>query len=89
MKINGITTGKIDQYYKKMQQHQAAQQSESKDDSTKISARAKIIMTARAELKNIAEPGSEKIANLKAELKNGSYQVDSQQISAKILKKFK
>jgi len=84
MKINNIQAGKINQYYKKLQQKQT-EKSGSKNDSTQISAKAKEIMTARAELKEIPKIREEKVAALKEKVQSGNYQVDSKKLAAKIL----
>ncbi|PUU87743.1 flagellar biosynthesis anti-sigma factor FlgM [Halanaerobium sp.] len=84
MKINNIQAGKINQYYKKLQQKQT-EKSGSKNDSTQISAKAKEIMTARAELKEIPQIREEKVAALKEKVQSGNYQVDSKKLAAKIL----
>lgn len=84
MKINNIQAGKINQYYKQMQQKQT-EQKKNKDDSTQISAKAKEIMTARTELKKMPQVRAEKIAALKEEVKSGNYQVDSKNLAAKII----
>lgn len=84
MKINNIQTGKINQYYKQMQQNKA-EKKQAKDDSTQISARAKEIMTARAELKDMPQLRKEKVEALKAKVQTGNYQVDSKKVAAKIL----
>lgn len=84
MKINNIQTGKINQYYKQMQKKQA-EKKQSKDDSTQISAKAKEIMTARAELKEMPQVREEKVAALKEKVQSGNYQVDSKAVAAKIL----
>ena len=84
MKINNIQAGKINQYYKKLQQKQT-EKSGSKNDSTQIFAKAKEIMTARAELKEIPKIREEKVAALKEKVQSGNYQVDSKKLAAKIL----
>ncbi|SIQ29794.1 flagellar biosynthesis anti-sigma factor FlgM [Halanaerobium kushneri] len=84
MKINNIQAGKINQYYKKMQQKQT-EKKQAKDDSTQISAKAKEIMTARAELKKMPQLREEKVAALKERVQSGNYQVDSKNLAAKIL----
>ena len=84
MKINNIQAGKINQYYKKMQQKQT-EKKQTKDDSTRISAKAKEIMTARAELKEMPQIREEKVAALKERVQSGNYQVDSKKLAAKIL----
>ena len=84
MKINNIQAGKINQYYKKMQQKQT-EKKQSKDDSTQISAKAKEIMTARAELREMPQIREEKVAALKEKVQSGNYQVDSKKLAAKIL----
>lgn len=87
MKINNIQSGKINQYYKQMQKRQT-EKKQSKDDSTQISAKAKEIMTARAELKELPQVREERVAALKARLETGNYQVDSRKLAAKILNNF-
>jgi negative regulator of flagellin synthesis FlgM len=84
MKINNIQAGKINQYYKQMQQKQT-EKKQNKDDSTQISAKAKEIMTARAELKKMPQVREGKIAALKEKVQSGNYQVDSKKIAAKII----
>ena len=84
MKINNIQAGKINQYYKQMQQKQT-EKKQSKDDSTQISAKAKEIMTARTELKKVPQIREEKVAALKEKVQSGNYQVDSKKLAAKIL----
>lgn len=84
MKINNIQAGKINQYYKQMQQKQT-EKKQTKDDSTKISAKAKEIMTARAELKKMPQLREKKVAALKEKVQSGNYQVDSKKLAAKIL----
>lgn len=84
MKINNIQAGKINQYYKQMQQKQT-EKKQTKDDSTRISAKAKEIMTARAELKKMPQVREEKVAALKEKVQSGNYQVDSEKLAAKIL----
>jgi len=84
MKINNIQAGKINQYYKQMQQKQT-EKKQAKDDSTQISAKAKEIMTARAELKEMPQLREEKVAALKEKVQSGNYQVDSKKLAAKIL----
>jgi negative regulator of flagellin synthesis FlgM len=84
MKINNIQAGKINQYYKKLQQKQT-EKSGNKNDSTQISAKAKEIMTARAELKKMPQIREEKVAALKEKVQSGNYQVDSKKLAAKIL----
>lgn len=84
MKINNIQAGKINQYYKQLQQKQT-DRSGTKNDSTQISAKAKEIMTARAELKEMPQIREEKVAALKEKVQAGNYQVDSKKLAAKIL----
>jgi len=84
MKINNIQAGKINQYYKQMQQKQT-ENKKTKDDSMQISAKAKEIMTARAELKKMPQLREEKVAALKERVQSGNYQVDSKKLAAKIL----
>ena len=84
MKINNIQAGKINQYYKQLQQKQT-ENKKTKDDSTQISAKAKEIMTARAELKEMPQVREEKVAALKEKVQSGNYQVDSKAVAAKIL----
>ena len=84
MKINNIQAGKINQYYKQLQQKQT-ENKKTKDDSTQISAKAKEIMTARAELKKMPQIREEKVAALKERVQSGNYQVDSNKLAAKIL----
>ena len=84
MKINNIQAGKINQYYKQLQQKQT-EKSKTQNDSTQISAKAKEIMTARAELKKMPQVREEKVAALKEKVQSGNYQVDSKKLAAKIL----
>ena len=84
MKINNIQAGKINQYYKQLQQKQT-EKNKTQNDSTQISAKAKEIMTARAELKEIPQVREEKVAALKEKVQSGNYQVDSKKLAAKIL----
>lgn len=84
MKINNIQAGKINQYYKQMQQNKT-ERKQKKDDSAQISAEAKEIMTAKAELKEMPQTREEKVAALKQEVQSGNYQVDSKKLAAKIL----
>ncbi|ADO78005.1 flagellar biosynthesis anti-sigma factor FlgM [Halanaerobium praevalens] len=84
MKINNIQAGKINQYYKQMQQKQT-EQKKNKDDSTQISAKAKEIMTARTELKKVPQIREEKVAALKKEVQAGNYQIDSKTLATKII----
>lgn len=86
MKINNIQAGKINQYYKQMQQKQTDKK-QNKDDSTQISAKAKEIMTARTELKKMPQIREEKVAALKKEVQTGNYQLKSKTLAAKILNK--
>jgi negative regulator of flagellin synthesis FlgM len=84
MKINNIQAGKINQYYKQLQQKQT-EKNKTQNDSTQISAKAKEIMTARAELKEMPQVREEKVAALKDKVQSGNYQVDSKKLAAKIL----
>ena len=84
MKINNIQAGKINQYYKQLQQKQT-EKNKTQNDSTQISAKAKEIMTARAELKEMPQVREEKVAALKEKVQSGNYQVDSKKLAAKIL----
>ncbi|TDP85650.1 FlgM family anti-sigma-28 factor [Halanaerobium saccharolyticum] len=84
MKINNIQAGKINQYYKQLQQKQT-EKNKTQNDSTQISAKAKEIMTARAELKKMPQVREEKVAALKEKVQSGNYQVDSKKLAAKIL----
>jgi len=84
MKINNIQAGKINQYYKQLQQKQT-EKSKTQNDSTQISAKAKEIMTARAELKEMPQVREEKVAALKEKVQSSNYQVDSKKLAAKIL----
>lgn len=84
MKINNIQAGKINQYYKQLQQKQT-EKTKTQNDSTQISAKAKEIMTARAELKEMPQVREEKVAALKDKVQSGNYQVDSKKLAAKIL----
>ncbi|MFW5736837.1 MAG: flagellar biosynthesis anti-sigma factor FlgM [Halanaerobium sp.] len=84
MKINNIQAGKINQYYKQLQQNQT-DKSGTKNDSTQISAKAKEIMNARNELKEMPQIREEKVAALKEKVQAGNYQVDSKKLAAKIL----
>ncbi|CCU80832.1 hypothetical protein HSACCH_02347 [Halanaerobium saccharolyticum subsp. saccharolyticum DSM 6643] len=89
MKINNIKAGKIEQYYQQLKQKQNKAAKNSKNDQIKISSQAKGILTAKAELKNRPQIRTDKVADLKAKLENGNYQIDSKKIAEKMLKNIK
>mgnify|MGYP000588993805 CR=1 FL=1 len=89
MKINNIKAGKIEQYYQQLKQKQNKAAKNSKNDQIEISSQAKGILTAKAELKNRPQIRTDKVADLKAKLENGNYQIDSKKIAEKMLKNIK
>jgi negative regulator of flagellin synthesis FlgM len=89
VKINNIKAGKIEQYYQQLKQKQNKAAKNSKNDQIEISSQAKGILTAKAELKNRPQIRTDKVADLKAKLENGNYQIDSKKIAEKMLKNIK
>jgi len=89
VKINNIKAGKIEQYYQQLKQKQNKAAKYSKNDQIEISSQAKGILTAKAELKNRPQIRTDKVADLKAKLENGNYQIDSKKIAEKMLKNIK
>ena len=89
MKINNIKAGKIKQYYQQLKQKQNKAAKNSKNDQIAISSQAKGILTAKADLNNRPQIRTEKVADLKAKLENGNYQIDSKKIAEKMLKNIK
>ncbi|MGM0500579.1 MAG: flagellar biosynthesis anti-sigma factor FlgM [Bacillota bacterium] len=89
MKIDNIKAGQIKQYYQQLKQKQDKAAKNSKNDQIEISSQAKGILTAKAELKSRPQIRTEKVADLKAKLENGNYQIDSKKIAEKMLKNIK
>ena len=89
MKIDNIQAGKIKQYYQQLKQKQNKAAKNSKNDQIEISSQAKGILTAKAGLKSRPQIRTEKVADLKAKLENGNYQIDSKKIAEKMLKNIK
>jgi len=89
VKINNIKAGKIEQYYQQLKQKQNKAAKNSKNDQIAISSQAKGILTAKAELNIRPQIRTEKVADLKAKLENGNYQIDSKKIAEKMLKNIK
>lgn len=57
-----------------------------KTDTVDISDAAKRVSTAREELDRIPDVREEKVAELKAQVENGTYKINSEEIAEKMLK---
>ena len=57
-----------------------------KTDTVDISDTAKRVSSAREELDRIPDVREDKVAELKAQIENGTYKVDSEKIADKMLK---
>ena len=64
-----------------------AQQSEgaAKGDKVILSPKAKAIQEAKKLLENVPDIREEKVAQIKEQIKNGTYTVDAKKVAAKIL----
>ena len=63
-----------------------AKESATKTDTVVISDAAKRIQEARAKLDEIPDVREEKVAELRDQIQNGTYQVDAQKTADKLLK---
>jgi len=88
MKINDLKAGRINQYYKIVQQ-QAKNKDNADNDKMQISDKAKEIASAKKALKKSPEIREEKVAEIKAKINAGSYEVDSKKLAQKMLSQIK
>ncbi|RCW48213.1 flagellar biosynthesis anti-sigma factor FlgM [Halanaerobium sp. MA284_MarDTE_T2] len=88
MKINDLKAGRINQYYKIVQQ-QAENKDKADNDKMQISDRAKEIASAKKALKKSPAIREEKVAEIKAKINAGSYEVDSKKLAQKMLNQIK
>ena len=63
-----------------------AKESATKTDTVVISDAAKRIQEARAKLDEIPDVREDKVAELRNQIQNGTYQIDADKIAAKLLK---
>ncbi len=93
MKINSNVPGNIAKIYQsyqatQTQADQTGKKSEAKavdSDSVQLSEQAKKITELIKETKDLPEIREEKIARIKAEVANNTYQISTQQLAAKML----
>ncbi len=88
MKIDNsnINANKIANYYKKIKQGEEKSDKKVQNDKMQISDKAKEMIKAKKEIENQPEIRAEKVTSIKEKIAEGSYQVDSKKIAAKILK---
>ena len=79
----------VDAYVNQLQDTKAADQakeSATKTDTVVISDAAKRIQEARAKLDDIPDVREEKVADLRNQIQNGTYQADAEKTADKLLK---
>ena len=83
---NNINASKIANYYQQIKKREEKSDKKVQNDKMQISDKAKEMIKAKKELENQPEVRAEKVTSIKEKIAEGSYQVDSKNIAAKILK---
>lgn len=83
---NNINASKIANYYQQIKKREEKSDKKVQNDKMQISDKAKEMIKAKKELENQPEVRAEKVTSIKEKIAEGSYQVDSKKIAAKILK---
>ncbi len=83
---NNINASKIANYYQQIKKREEKSDKKVQNDKMQISDKAKEMIKAKKELENQPEVRAEKVTSIKEKIAEGTYQVDSKKIAAKILK---
>ncbi|MCK5419961.1 MAG: flagellar biosynthesis anti-sigma factor FlgM [Desulfobacterales bacterium] len=93
MEITPKDTVNIDAYVKQVQDKDKAdatseqpEKQQAKTDTVVLSDTAKTVQEAQTQLKSIPDVREDKVAELKEQIENGTYEVDADKLAGKMLK---
>ncbi len=93
MEITPKDTVNIDAYVKQVQDRDKAdatseqpEKQQAKTDTVVLSDTAKTVQEAQTQLKSIPDVREDKVAELKEQIENGTYEVDADKLAGKMLK---
>jgi len=93
MKITPKDTVNIDAYVKQVQDKEKAdaaseqpEKQQAKADTVVLSDTAKTVQEAQTQLESIPDIREDKVAELKAQIESGTYEIDAEKIADKMLK---